>query len=125
MAISVSELKLVNGVDGICEVSYIATDNSIVVKLTLSRQQTAGLIGEQNASPSLNIDGTIYVSVNCDVLGASVGKTYFIDNLVDQAVQPQMLEDEPEAASMLAGFKTRLLKSLEQVDNAIASFPRL
>ena len=124
MAIRATELKLVTGPDGSCEVSYIATDNSIELKLSLSNQQVDALVGELNASPSVNFDGTIYVSVDCEVQGASVGKTYFIDHLVDQAVQPQMLEDEPEAVHMLSEFRIRLLKSLELVEQAIASLPK-
>lgn len=118
------QLKFVNGADGTCEVSYIATDNSIAIKLALSRKQAAGLIGELSASPNVNLDGTIYVSINADVLELPIGKAVTIDEFVYQAVQPDMLENEPEAANMLAEFRTRLLKSLEHVEQAIASLPK-
>jgi hypothetical protein len=118
------QLKFVNGADGTWEVSYIATDNSIAIKLALSRKQAAGLIGELSASPNVNLDGTIYVSIDTDVLELPIGKAVTIDEFVYQAVQPDMLEDEPEAANMLAEFRTRLLKSLEHVEKAIASLPK-
>jgi predicted amino acid-binding ACT domain protein len=47
-----------------------------------------------------------------------------IDLLVAEAIALEMLEDEPEAAQMLAKFRDRLLKSLEHVEQAIASLPK-
>ena len=44
--------------------------------------------------------------------------------LVSQAVAPEMLQDEPEAAQILSKFRARLLKSLEHVEQAIASLPK-
>lgn len=124
MVIPVPQLTLVNRVDGTCGVSYIAADNSVAIKLTLSKLQAAALIGELNVSPSVNLDGTIYVSIDSDVLELPTGKAVYIDEFVCQAVQPDMLEDEPKAASMLAEFRTRLLKSLKHVDTALASLPK-
>jgi len=43
-----------------------------------------------------------------------------LDHLVANAISTDMLEDEPDAATMLAEFRSRLLKSLEYVDQAIA-----
>ena len=124
MVVPEPQLKLVNRADGSCEVSYIAADNSVAIKLTLSRLQAAALNGELNASPSVNLDGTIYVSIDSDVQELPTGEVVCIDEFVCHAVQPDMLEDEPEAANMLAEFRSRLLKSLEHVDKAIASLPK-
>lgn len=124
MVIPELDLKFVNRSDGTCEVSYIASDNTATIKFVLSRKQAAELIGELSASPNMNLDGTIYVSTDSDTLETSNGKAVSIDEFVSQAVQSEMLEDEPEAASMLAGFRNRLLKSLEHVDSAIASLPK-
>ena len=53
-----------------------------------------------------------------------IAATISLDQLVANAGSSDMLEDEPEAASMLAGFRSRLLKSLEFVEKAIASLPK-
>ena len=123
MAIPEPQLKFVNGADGACEVSYIAADNTVAIKLALSGKQTMELFRELDAYPSLYLDGAVHVSINSDVQEPSVCKTYFVDQLVANAVSPEMLDDEPEAASMLTGFRARLLKSLEYVEKAIASLP--
>ena len=47
-----------------------------------------------------------------------------LNQLVSDAVSPAMLEDEPDAAQMLYKFRQRLLKSLEHVEQAIASQPK-
>ena len=50
--------------------------------------------------------------------------TVGLDQLVAEAISPEMLEDEPEAAKMLSKFRDRLRKSLEHVEQAIASLPK-
>ena len=55
-------------------------------------------------------------------LGAEVAIS--IDQVIADAISPDMLEDEPEAAQMLSKFRDRLLKSLEHVEKAIASLPK-
>jgi hypothetical protein len=47
-----------------------------------------------------------------------------VDQLIAEAIVPDMLEDEPDALQMLSKFRDRLLKSLEHVEKAIASLPR-
>ena len=47
-----------------------------------------------------------------------------LDQLVADAVSVDMLEDELDAATMLVEFRSRLLKSLEHVDKAIASLTK-
>jgi hypothetical protein len=124
MVIPEAQLTFINRADGSCEVSFIAADNSVAIKLTLSRLQAAALNGKLNASPSVNLNGTIYVSIDSDELELPIAKAVAIDELVIQAVHPDMLEDEPEAENMLAEFRSCLLKSLAHVDNAIASLPK-
>jgi EAL domain-containing protein (putative c-di-GMP-specific phosphodiesterase class I) len=76
------------------------------------------------ATPSINIDGSLTVMVDDDVKQAIQAVTVGLDQLVAEAISPEMLEDEPEAAQMLAKFRDRLLKSLEHVEQAIASLPQ-
>jgi hypothetical protein len=47
-----------------------------------------------------------------------------VDQLIAEAITPAMLEDEPEAAQMLSKFRDRLRKSLEHVEQAIASLAK-
>jgi hypothetical protein len=47
-----------------------------------------------------------------------------VDQLIAEAIAPEMLEDEPEAAQMLSKFRDRLLKSLGHVEQAIGSLPK-
>jgi len=67
-----------------------------------------------------------FVSVGSDELTTPISINHAIafDQLVVNAVSADMLEDEPDAAAMLAEFRTRLLKSLEHVDQAIASLTK-
>ena len=72
----------------------------------------------------LQLDGTVLQdSVICTFMSAPSTETDILQ-LVLQAVAPKMLEDEPEAAQLLSKFRDRLLKSLEHVEQAIASLPK-
>jgi hypothetical protein len=72
----------------------------------------------------LQLDGT--VSLDSEICAPTLEPSTETDilQLVSQAVAPEMLEDEPEAAQMLSKFRDRLLKSLEHVEQAIASLPK-
>ena len=79
---------------------------------------------ELDHQPLLSFQGC--VSVISDVISLSqlANRPIPLDQLVADVVSPEMLEDEPEAAQHLSEFRTRLLKSLELVDQAIASLPK-
>jgi hypothetical protein len=76
------------------------------------------------ATPSINIDGSVTVMFDDDVQQTIQVVTVELELLVADAIAPEMLEDELEAAQMLAKFRDRLLKSLEHVELAIASLPK-
>jgi hypothetical protein len=76
------------------------------------------------ATPSINIDGSVTVMFDDDVQQTIQAVTVELELLVAEAIAPEMLEDEPEAALKLSKFRDRLLKSLEHVENAIASLPK-
>jgi hypothetical protein len=46
---------------------------------------------------------------------------FTLDELVADAVSPDMLEDEPQAADLLLRFRQRRLSSLEHVNAALKS----
>jgi hypothetical protein len=74
--------------------------------------------------PLTSPDGFVSVVSDEVALFQLENRTIALDQLVADAVSPEMLEDEPEAAHMLSEFRVRLLKSLEHVDKAIASLPK-
>jgi EAL domain-containing protein (putative c-di-GMP-specific phosphodiesterase class I) len=107
-------------------VIHIATPSgqnlmSLSISCEISRHFTAALA---RATLSIDIDGSVTVILDDDVEQAIQKATVALDQLVSEAIAPEMLEDEPDAALMLAKFRDRLLKSLEQVGQAIASLPK-
>ncbi len=68
-----------------------------------------------------------FVSIGSDELTTpfSINHAIAFDQLVVNAVSADMLEDEPDAAAMLAEFHSRLLKSLEYVDQALTSLTKV
>ena len=81
---------------------------------------------ERAVLPMLGISVAIspegLVSVQTEELGniQSEGNYSPIDKLVAQAVEPSMLEEEPEVRRMLATLRDRLRRAIETVDVAIA-----
>jgi hypothetical protein len=74
--------------------------------------------------PMMSPDGI--VSVVSDEMAElfSSAQSNTLDQLVADAVSPDMHEDEPDANKMLVEFRIRLLKSLEHVEQAIAFLPK-
>jgi hypothetical protein len=96
-----------------------------LMSLSISRELGQHFTSAQaQATPSINIDGSVTVMFDNEVQQKILVATLAFDRLVAEAVAPEMLEDEPEAAKMLAKFRDRLLKSLEHVEQAIASLPK-
>jgi hypothetical protein len=77
-------------------------------------------------NPCVNIspDGSISTYFGEFVQGSEVGNSVVVDQLIAEAISPEMLEDEPEAGQMLSKFRDRLLKSLGHVEQAIRSLPK-
>jgi hypothetical protein len=96
-----------------------------LMSLSISRELGEHFNSAQaQATPSINIDGSVTVMFDDDVQKTVQVATAALDRLVSEAIAPEMLEDEPEAAQMLAKFRDRLLKSLEHVEKAIGSLPK-
>jgi EAL domain-containing protein (putative c-di-GMP-specific phosphodiesterase class I) len=76
------------------------------------------------ATPSINIDGSVTVMFDDDVQQTIQVVPVGLDQLVAEAISTEMLEDEPDALRMLSKFRDRLLKSLEHVEKAVASLPK-
>ena len=72
----------------------------------------------------MSLEGLISASFEEHTLEVGAKEAISIDQFIADAISPDMLEDEPEAAQMLSKFRERLLKSLEHVEQAIASLPK-
>jgi hypothetical protein len=72
----------------------------------------------------MSLEGLISASFEEPTLEVGAKEVISIDQVIADAISPDMLEDEPEAAEMLSKFRDRLLKSLEHVEQAIASLPK-
>jgi hypothetical protein len=96
-----------------------------LISLSIAREIGQHIISTiTQANPSIDIDGTVTVILDDEVQQTIQVAAVALDQLVAEAIAPEMLEDEPEAAQMLSKFRDRLLKSLEHVEKAIASLPK-
>jgi hypothetical protein len=69
-------------------------------------------------------EGLISASLEESTLDLGAEEAISIDQVIADAISPDMLDDEPEAAEMLSKFRDRLLKSLVHIEKAIASLPK-
>ena len=101
------------------------TTGQNIMSLSISRE-----IGQHFTSalvrtvPTIDHSGKVSVLFDDEFQRDDQIESIPLDQLIARAISPEMLEDEPEAPSMLVEFRTRLLKSLELVDQAIASLPK-
>jgi hypothetical protein len=96
-----------------------------LISLSIAREIGQHIISAiTQANPSIDTDGTVTVILDDEVQQTIQVAAVALDQLVAEAIAPEMLEDEPEAAQMLSKFRDRLLKSLEHVEQAIASLPK-
>jgi hypothetical protein len=66
-----------------------------------------------------------FVSIASDELNETLSnRAIALDQLVAEAISPDMLDDEQNVETMLAELRARLLKSIEYVDRALASLPK-
>jgi hypothetical protein len=86
----------------------------------LKEQLLAAIAQELDYQPLLSLEGCVSVISDAISLSYLKNRPIPLNQLVAEAVSPEMLDDEPEAQQHLAEFRTRLVKSLEHVDEAIA-----
>ena len=75
-------------------------------------------------SPTIDLSGKVSVLFDDEFQRDDQTKLIPLNQLVADAVSPEMLQDESDAAQQLSEFRSRLLKSLELVEQAIASLPK-
>ena len=94
---------------------------SLSITREISQHLTSALV---RATPTIELSGKVSVLLDDEFQRDNQTESTPLDQLVAEAVSPEMLEDEPDAAQQLSEFRVRLLKSLELVDQAIASLPK-
>ena len=101
------------------------TSGQNIMSLSISREigqrLTSALVG---VTPTIELSGKVSVLLDDEFQRDDQKESTPLDQLVAEAVSPEMLEDEPDAAQQLSEFRSRLLKSLELVEQAIASLPK-
>ena len=97
----------------------------VLASVTIPRQQLLQAAAQRLAPyPLISITGLVLVVSGEITIANPTCQEIALDQLVANAVSADMLEDEPDAAALLAEFRIRLLKSLEYVDQAIASLTK-
>ena len=94
---------------------------SLDISTEIDRLPTAALV---RAAPTIDLSGKVGMIFDDEFQQDDRTESIPLDQLVADTVSPDMLEDELEAEQLLFQFRTRLLKSLELVDQAIAALPK-
>lgn len=71
------------------------------------------------AEPIIDLEGLVYAA-DLEEIETLPPTHVALDQIIAQAVSPDMLEDEPLAAELLTRFRERLILSLQHVDQALA-----
>jgi hypothetical protein len=74
--------------------------------------------------PLMMLDGVVSIASDETVEPLPANQTITLDQLIAEGISADMLEDEKNVADMLSELRARLLKSLEHVEQAIASLPK-
>ena len=90
----------------------------------LKEQLLSAISQELDQRPLLSLAGCVSVISDVISLPQLENRPIPLDQLIADAVSPEMLEDEPEVLQHLSEFRTRLVKSLAQVDKAIAQLSK-
>jgi hypothetical protein len=97
-----------------------------VASMSIPKEQLLPAIAQElDHQPLLSLEGCVSVIFDLITPSQLESRPIALDQLVADAVSPEMLEDEPEAIQMLTEFYNRLLKSLELIEQAIASLRKV
>jgi hypothetical protein len=100
-------------------------DGITLASLSLPIQQLLQAVSQKlNCYPLLSLDGIVSIVLDDAALGLPENQKITIDRLIAEGISSDMLDDELDAANMLSELRTRLLKSLELVEQAITSLPK-
>jgi hypothetical protein len=112
--------------DGQCDVVILQSSNGhTLAGITVPRDQLLLAVSEKlNCYPLMTPDGIVSVASDQTTEPLLSAQTIILDQLIAESISTDMLDDEPNAANMLSELRARLLKSLEYVEQTIASLPK-
>ena len=112
--------------EGHCVVVELqCVDGLALASISVSSEQLLQAVAQKLAHyPLISPDGFVSIASDEIIEVMPDVHTTTLDQLVADAVSPEMLQDESDAAQQLSEFRSRLLKSLELVEQAIASLPK-
>ena len=112
--------------EGHCVVVELqCVDGLALASISVSSEQLLQAVAQKLAHyPLISPDGFVSIASDEIIEVMPDVHTTTLDQLVADAVSPEMLLDESDAAQQLSEFRSRLLKSLELVEMAIASLPK-
>ena len=116
--------------------AHLADEQHVVVRLQNANSLTIASVSVPSVQllqavsqklecyPLLSPDGTVSIASDETAEPLPSTQTFTLDQLIADGVSSDMLDDEPKVANMLSELRARLLKSLEYVEQAIASLPK-
>ena len=117
--------------------AHLADDQHVVVELQNAKSLTIASVSVPSGQllqavsqklkcyPLMTPDGIVSVVSDETAEPLPPTQSNTLDQLVAEGISSDMLDDEPNAANMLFELRARLLKSLELVEQAITSLPKL
>jgi hypothetical protein len=100
-------------------------DGLVLTSISVPLEQLLQMVAQKLATyPLLSPDGFVSVVSDETAVALAGDHTIALDQLVSEAISLDMLDDEPDATHMLSELRARLLKSLELVEQTIASLPK-
>ena len=109
--------------DGQCVVVELQSANGLTVaSLSAPCDQLLQAISQKlNCYPLMSPDGIVSVVSDETAEPLPSAQSITLDQLIADGISSDMLDDEPNAVNMLSELQARLLKSLELVEQVIAS----
>jgi hypothetical protein len=105
------------------EVAFRDSNDAAVLTAHLPRELVDKIVlGQADVSVGLTLSGDVYASFDAIEDNGFVPTS--IDELVAQAVEPRMLEDESQADALLETLRSKLMAAVGAVDNAIATLSK-
>jgi hypothetical protein len=80
------------------------------------------VLAQADVTVALALSGDVYADF--DAIDDHVRSPTAIDELVAQAVEPRMIEDEPKADALLQNLRRKLIAAVAAVDNALETLSK-
>jgi hypothetical protein len=117
------QVRLANGQDVVVE---LQDANSLTIaSLSVPSYQLLQAVSQKlKCYPLITPGGIVSVASDQTIQPLPPTQSITLDQLIADGISSDMLDDELNVAKMLSKLRTRLLKSLEHVEKAIASLPK-